>query len=164
MTNTDIQRLCGILGNMEQLLEQYNDIAAVIMKTESDELELLTEKIAKRQQLIDEIEELRKEATAILDGGDKREAELIRSMLTGDTINEHVAEGLIPVRKAAVNLRSAQMKAAESDRTLQRQFESRLQEAKDQLMQLNTEKKKLDYYSSLNQNSSRLGGSLDSSF
>lgn len=164
MTNTDIQRLCEIFGRMDQLLEQYTAIAAVIMKTESDESELLTEKIADRQKLIDEIEALRMEASEIIDGGDKREAELIRGMLTGDAINEHIAQELIPVRKAIVNLRSAQIKAAESDRALQLQFESRLQEAKDQLKQLNDEKKKLDYYSSLNQNGTKLGGSLDSSF
>ena len=164
MTNTDKQRLCEIFNESEQLLEQYNDIAAVIMKTESDEIELLTGKIAERQTLIDETETLRQEATTIIDGSDKREAELIRSMLTGDTINEHVADDLIPVRKAVVNLRSAQIKAAESDKALQLQFQSRLEEAKEQLKQLNTEKKKLDYYSTLNQNSTKLGGSLDGSF
>ena len=164
MTNTDKQRLCEIFNNSEQLLEQYNDIAAVIMKTESDEIELLTDKIAERQKLIDEIEALRKEGSEILNNGDKLEAELIRSMLTGDTINERIAEDLVPVRKAVVNLRSAQTKAAESDRALQLQFESRLEEAKSQLKELNNEKKKLDYYSSLNQNSTKLGGSLDSSF
>lgn len=164
MTNTDKQRLCEIFNESEELLEQYNDIAALIMKTESDEIELLTDKIAERQALIDKIEELRKEGSAILDGGDKLEAELVRSMLTGDTINERIADDLVPVRNAVVNLRSAQSKAAESDRALQLQFESRLEEAKSQLKELNNEKKKLDYYSSLNQNGTKLGGSLDSSF
>lgn len=164
MISTDVQRICEIFDRMEQNLEQYTAIAAVIMKTESEESELLTEKIAERQKLVDETEKLRKEASEILDSGDKREAELIRGMLTGGTVNEHVTGELIPVRQAIVNLRSAQIKAAESDRALQLQFESRLQEAKDQLKQLNDEKKKLDYYSSLNQNSTKLGGSLDSSF
>ena len=164
MTNTDKQRLCEIFSKSEQLLEQYNDIAAVIMKTESDEIELLAEKIAERQALIDEIEVLRKEGSEILNNGDKLEAELVRSMLTGDRINERIADDLVPVRKAVVNLRSAQTKAAESDRALQLQFESRLEEAKSQLKELNNEKKKLDYYSSLNQSSTHLGGTLDSSF
>ena len=165
MTNTDIQRLCEIFNNTEQLLEQYNGIAEVIMKTESDEGELLTEKIAERQGLIDKISELREEATGIIDSGDEREAKLIRGMLTGDTINERIAEEMIPLRSAIVNLRSAHIKAAESDRNLQLQFESRLQEAKDQLKQLNSDKKKLDYYSSLQQGGgNKLGGSLDSSF
>lgn len=164
MTNTDIQRLCEIFSSTEQLLEEYTDIGAVIMKTESEESEILTEKIAERQKLIDKITELRSEATGILDGGDKREAELIRGMLTGSVVNEHVKDELIPVRTAIVNLRSAQLKAAENDRALQLQFESRLQEAKEQLKQLNDDKKKLDYYSSLNQTGPNLGGSLDSSF
>ena len=85
-------------------------------------------------------------------------------MLTGETINERISEEMIPLRSAIVNLRSAQLKAAESDRNLQLQFESRLQEAKDQLKQLNSDKKKLDYYSSLQQGGAKLGGSLDSSF
>ena len=164
MINTDVQRFCEILGRIEELLEKYTEIAAVLMRTESDELELLTEKIAERQSLVDETETLRKEASEILDNAEKGEAELIRSMLTGGATNEHLTDDLIPVRKAVVNLRSAQTKAAESDRTLQMQFENRLEEAKDQLKQLNDEKKKLDYYSSLNQNSTNLGGSLDGSF
>lgn len=164
MTSNNVQNLCEIFSKTEQLLEKYNDIAAVIMKTESDDIELLTSKIAERQSMIDEIEELRSEASAILDGGDKSEAELIRSMLTGDTTNEHVTDELIPVRKAVVNLRSAQAKAAESDRALQLQFESRLEEARSELKQLNDEKKKIDYYSSLKQGGANLGGSLDGSF
>ena len=164
MTNTDIQRLCQLFNDTEQLLEQYNAIAEVIMKTESDELELLAEKIDERQKLIDKISELRIEATKILDGGDKQEAELIRGMLKGENAIQRIPDELIPVRKAVVNLRSAHIKAAESDRSLQLQFESRLQEAKDQLKQLNSDKKKLDYYSSLNQTGANLGGSLDGSF
>ena len=164
MTNTDIQRLCEIFSNTEQFLEQYTDIATVIMQTESEETEFLTEKIAERQQLVEKIDKLRGEAKAILDSSDKREAELVRNMLTGDTINERISEELIPLRTAIVNLRSAQSKSAESDKSLQLQFESRLQEVKDQLKQLNDDKKKLDYYSSVTQSNTQVGGSLDGSF
>lgn len=164
MTNTNVQRLCEIFNSTEQFLEQYNAIAEVLMKTESEESELLTEKISERQGLIDKIDELKTEATGIIDSGDEYDAKLIRGMLTGETINERISEEMIPLRSAIVNLRSAQLKAAESDRNLQLQFESRLQEAKDQLKQLNSDKKKLDYYSSLQQGGAKLGGSLDSSF
>lgn len=164
MTNTDISRLCKAFEEMEKELGQYTEIAEVIMKTESEETELLGEKIAERQKHIENIEQLREEVTSILNSTDEREAQLIRGMLTGDNINQRIADELIPVRSAAVNLRSAQSMAAESDRKLQLQFESRLQEAKDQLVQLNNDKKKLDYYSSLNQSGANLGGSLDSSF
>lgn len=164
MTNTDIKRLCEIFSTTEQLLDKYTAIASVLMKTESEESGLLTEKIAERQTLIDEISQLRSEATDILNSGDKREAELIRAMLTGEGINEHIPDELVPVRKAIVNLRAVQSKAAESDKVLQLQFESRLQEAKDQLKQLNSDKKKLDYYSSISQSGNKLGGSLDGSF
>lgn len=164
MTNNDVQRLCGIFSETEQLLEQYDAIAQVIMKIESEEAELLTEKIGERQKLVDKVKELQSEVTAILDGGDKHEAELIRGMLTGENAIQRIPEELVAVRKAIVNLRSAHMKAAESDRNLQLQFESRLQEAKDELVQLNSDKKKLDYYSSLQQGGAKLGGSLDSSY
>lgn len=164
MTNNNVQHLCGIFGEMEQHLVQYKDIAEVIMKIESDEIDALNEKIAERQQLIEKIAKLQEEATAILNGSDPREAQLIRGMLTGENINQRIAEELIPVRSAAVNLRSAQSMAAETDKNLQFQFESRLEEAKEQLRQLNSDKKKLDYYSSLKKSGAKLGGSLDSSF
>ena len=164
MRNTDIQRLCELFNETEELLEQYSAIAEVIMKTESDELELLTEKISERQKLIDRVSKLQSEVTLILDSGDKFEADLIRGMLTGENTNQHIPDELIPVRKAIVNLRSAHIKAAQNDRNLQLQFESRLQEAKDQLVQLNSDKKKLDYYSSLKQSGAQLGGAWDGSF
>ena len=164
MTTTDIQRLCEIFNETERLLEQYNAIAEVIMKTESEELELLQKKIDERQKLIEKIDELRSEWTEIMNNGDNHEAELIRGMMTGDNAIQRIPDELVPVRKAIVNLRSAHIKAAESDRNLQLQFKSRLQEAKDQLVQLNSDKKKLDYYSSLKQGGTKLGGSLDGSF
>ena len=67
------------------------------------------------------------------------------------------------MQNAIKSLRSAQMQAAESDKALQAQFTSRVNEAKEQLMQLKNDKKKIDYYSSINPSGS-IGGSLDSSF
>ena len=68
------------------------------------------------------------------------------------------------LRNTIVSLRSAQSQAAEKDKALQAQFNSRTNEAKEELVKLNNDKKKLNYYTSANATPSGVGGSLDGSF
>lgn len=142
---------------------EYNRIAADVMKIESDDVEILTDKIQERSDLVEEMDKVKGLCTELIDSFEKEDAELIRSMLTGTNTNRRIDEKLLPLQNAIVSLRSAQMQAAESDRALQAQFTSRVNEAKEQLMQLKNDKKKIDYYSSINPSGS-IGGSLDSSF
>lgn len=51
----------------------------------------------------------------------------------------------------------------ETDKALQAQFTSRANEAKEELMKLKNDKKKIDYYASVNP-AGKVGGTLDSSF
>ena len=118
-------------------------------------MEILNDKIQERSDLVEEMDKVKGLCTELIDSFEKEDAELIRSMLTGTNTNRRIDEKLLPLQNAIVSLRSAQMQAAESDRALQAQFTSRVNEAND--------KKKIDYYSSINPSGS-IGGSLDSSF
>ncbi len=164
MTEQNQKQLIDNFAEMEQLLKKYTDATNIIMQTESDEIEKIAEKIEEREVLIGEIDFLKKQCTSVINACEKQEAELIRDMLTGTNLNQRISDELIPVRNSIVGLRSAQCEAAERDKALQAQFSSRTIEAKDQLMKLNDDKKKLDYYSSVNSAPANLGGSLDSSF
>lgn len=164
MLQQDIEQLTASFGKMEQLLTEYVNATNIIMQTESDSMEEIAEKIAERESIIGEIDFLKKQCSALIDSGEPQEAVQIREMLTGTNTNQHLPDSFVPLRSAIVGLRSAQSLAVEKDNALRAQFNARSVEAKDELMKLNDEKKKLDYYSSVNSAPNNLGGSLDSSF
>lgn len=158
-----VNKLAESFGSLEELLHKYNGAAAEAMKIESDEVEKLAEKIQERDDLVEEMDKVRSLCTELIDSFDKEDSALIRSMLTGTNINQRIREEMLPLQNAIVSLRSAQMQAAETDKALQAQFTSRANEAKEALMQLKNDKKKIDYYSSVNP-TAKVGGTLDSSF
>lgn len=164
MLEQDIKQLIGNFGEMEKLLKEYIGITTVIMHTESENAEMIAGKIAEREGIIGKIDFIKKQCSALIDSAEEGEAKQIRELLTGVNTNQHITDNFIPLRSAIVGLRSAHLQAVEKDEALKKQFNSRSEEAKSELMKLNDEKKKLDYYSSVNTAPSSLGGSLDSSF
>lgn len=164
MIKENIDQLIENFEKMEQLLKEYTAATNIIMGTESEDLEIIAGKIEEREELIGQIDFLKKQSTALIDSGEPEEAVQIREMLTGSNINQHIPEHFMALRNAIVSLRSAQSLAAEKDVALQAQFNSRTNEAKEELVKLNNDKKKLDYYTSANIGTSSVGGSLDGSF
>lgn len=163
MKTENVKLLVENFAKLEQHLLKYNEIGSSIMKIESEEVEELTEKVQARDEIIKEMDKVKSSCTELIDGFEPEESALIRGMLTGTNINQRISDELAPLQNAIVSLRSAQLQAAESDKALQTQFASRVNEAKEELVQLKNDKKKLDYYSSVNP-TGKLGGSLDSSF
>ncbi|MCM1054190.1 MAG: hypothetical protein NC394_01600 [Bacteroides sp.] len=163
MKNENVKLLSESFGKLEQYLLKYNEIGASIMQIESEKTEELTEKVQQRDDIIEEMEKVKSLCTQLIDSFEPEESALIRGMLTGTNTNQRIGGELAPLQNVIVSLRSAQLQAAENDKALQVQFASRANEAKEQLVQLKNDKKKIDYYSSVNP-SGKLGGSLDSSF
>ncbi|MBD5115061.1 MAG: hypothetical protein HDT46_07635 [Ruminococcaceae bacterium] len=163
MKTENVKLLAENFAKMEQFLLKYNEIGALIMQIESEEVEDLTEKVQERDDIIKEMDKVKSTCTELIDSFESEDSALIRGMLTGTNINQRISDELAPLQNTIVSLRSAQLQAAENDKALQAQFTSRTNEAKEQLVQLKNDKKKLDYYSSVNP-TGKLGGSLDSSF
>lgn len=157
-----VKKLTDIYAQMERLLDEYTSVTETIFKIESEQTDKITAKINERDEIVNKLTQLKASATEHISSCDKETAEQIRTMLSGEGGNRRVITELVPLRESILNLRSAQTKALETDSALQKQFASRMEEAKEHLKSLNSDKKKLDYYSSLKHNN--LGGSLDSSF
>ena len=164
MTKENIDQLIENFEKMEQLLKEYTAATNIIMGTESEDLEIIAGKIEEREGLIGQIDFIKKQCTALIDSGDLEEAAQIRELLTGSNINQHIPDHFMDLRNTIVSLRSAQSQAAEKDKALQAQFNSRTNEAKEELVKLNNDKKKLNYYTSANTAPSGVGGSLDGRF
>lgn len=164
MTVENIKQLIEGFEKMEQHLKEYANTTDLIMGTESEDINIIAEKVGERERIIGEIDFIKKQCSILIDSGEPEEAAQIRELLTGSNLNQHIPDHFIELRNAIVSLRSAQSQAAEKDKALQAQFSSRANEAKEELVKLNNDKKKLDYYTSANSTSSNVGGSLDSSF
>ena len=162
--DNNVKKLEEEFAELENLLLEYNKIGLEIMKVDSEEVELLSDKIGERDELIQKMDKIKIECSALIDSFEGEEPGIIRGMLTGSGANRSMIGRLSPLKNAIISLRSAQLQAAETDKTLQIQFASRMEEAKEQLMRLKNDKKKLDYYSSVNPTQNIIGGSLDSSF
>lgn len=164
MTEENVKQLIEGFEKIEELLKQYIEVTDIIMGTESEDFALISGRVQEREQIIGQIDFVKKQCTSLIDSGEPEEAVQIREMLTGSNINQHISADFIELRNAIVSLRSAQYQAAEKDKALQAQFNSRANEAKEELVKLKDDKKKLDYYTSANSAPSGVGGSLDSSF
>ncbi|HBH94257.1 MAG TPA: hypothetical protein DDX91_00780 [Ruminococcaceae bacterium] len=164
MTEENVNQLIEGFEKIEELLKRYIEATNTIMATESEDISAISGKVQEREQIIGQIDFVKKQCTALIDSGEPEEAAQIREMLIGSNINQHIAADFIGLRNAIVSLRSAQSQAAEKDKALQTQFSSRANEAKEELVKLKDDKKKLDYYTSANSAPSGVGGSLDSSF
>lgn len=164
MTEENVKQLIEGFEKIEELLKQYIEVTDIIMGTESEDFALISGRVQEREQIIGQIDFVKKQCTSLIDSGEPEEAVQIREMLTGSNINQHISADFIELRNAIVSLRSAQNQAAEKDKALQAQFNSRANEAKEELVKLKDDKKKLDYYTSANSAPSGVGGSLDSSF
>lgn len=158
-----VNKLAESFGALEELLLKYNRAASEAMTIESDEIEAITEKIHERDELVEKMDKVKSLCTELIDSFGSEEAALIRGMLSGTNINQRIGTELLPLQNAIVSLRSAQIQASETDKALQAQFTSRANEAKEELMRLKNDKKKIDYYSSVNP-TAKVGGTLDSSF
>lgn len=158
-----VNSLAENFGTLEELLRKYNAAAAAAMKMESDEIDAITEKINERDELVKKMDQVKSMCTELIDCFDREDASLIRGMLTGTNINQRIKKELVPLHNAIISLRSEQIQAVETDKALQAQFTSRANEAKEELMKLKNDKKKIDYYASVNP-AGKVGGTLDSSF
>ncbi len=164
MKEENIKKLISNFEQMEALLKKYTETTSEILGTDSEDSDIITGKIEERAKLIAQIDVIKNECTQLIDSGEQQEAEQIREMLNGSNINRRISDSLVPLRNAIVNLRSTHLQAVEKDKALQTQFNSRTSEAKEELVKLKEDKKKLDYYSSANSAPADVGGALDSSF
>ena len=160
MEQKKIHELAAHCNDIEELLKEYDSVTDCLLICETENSEEIDSLIDRRQQLIQRIDEHKTACTELIDGENEETAALLRSFFTSST-SVHAPKELLPVYNAAVNLRSAQLAAAEKEKRLQLQFTSRYNEIKDQLEKLREDKKKINFYSAM-KSPSAVGTTFDS--
>lgn len=155
--NIVIEKIAG----MEAVLHDYHAKTAEILTTDIDEtLETI---VAERAALIEALGALHSELEQII--GEECTPEE-KSSIEGAMQNRHASLGLSAqlreIRRAAINMRSVYLEAAEKDKQAAVRVDARVKELRTELEDLSGSKKTLDYFSR-NKLESHKGGSFDSS-
>lgn len=164
MTEENLKMLTTNFGEIEKYLEQYTEETSSLMQIDSEENDKITEKVNQREKIIAEIDFLTKQCRETINSLDKEECELIKKMLNGDPSKVNANGAMAILRNSVLNLKLVQEKAAAKDKDLVAQFNSRMNEAKDKLSDLKSDKKKADYFSSTVPKINNVGSNFDSNF
>ena len=125
---------------------------------------MITEKVNQREKIIGEIDFLTKQCKETINSLDSEECQLVKKMLNEDTAKVNANGAMAILRNSILNLKLVQEKAAAKDKDLVAQFNSRMNEAKDKLSDLQNDKKKADYFSSTVPTVNNVGVNFDSNF
>lgn len=164
MTEENLKLLTTNFGEIEKYLEQYIDVSSELMQIDSEENGMITEKVNQREKIIGEIDFLTKQCKETINSLDSEECQLVKKMLNEDTAKVNANGAMAILRNSILNLKLVQEKAAAKDKDLVAQFNSRMNEAKDKLSDLQNDKKKADYFSSTVPTVNNVGVNFDSNF
>lgn len=164
MTEENLKLLTTNFGEIEKYLEQYIDVSSELMQIDSEENDMITEKVNQREKIIGEIDFLTKQCKETINSLDSEECQLVKKMLNEDTAKVNANGAMAILRNSILNLKLVQEKAAAKDKDLVAQFNSRMNEAKDKLSDLQNDKKKADYFSSTVPTVNNVGVNFDSNF
>lgn len=164
MTEENLKLLTTNFGEIEKYLEQYIDVSSELMQIDSEENDMITEKVNQREKIIGEIDFLTKQCKETINSLDSEECQLVKKMLNEDTAKVNANGAMAILRNSILNLKLVQEKAAEKDKDLVAQFNSRMNEARDKLSDLQNDKKKADYFSSTVPTVNNVGVNFDSNF
>lgn len=164
MTEENLKLLTTNFGEIEKYLEQYIDVSSELMQIDSEENDMITEKVNQREKIIGEIDFLTKQCKETINSLDSEECQLVKKMLNEDTAKVNANGTMAILRNSILNLKLVQEKAAAKDKDLVAQFNSRMNEAKDKLSDLQNDKKKADYFSSTVPTVNNVGVNFDSNF
>ena len=164
MTEENLKLLTTNFGEIEKYLEQYIDVSSELMQIDSEENGMITEKVNQREKIIGEIDFLTKQCKETINSLDSEECQLVKKMLNEDTAKVNANGAMAILRNSILNLKLVQEKAAAKDKDLVSQSNSRMNEAKDKLSDLQNDKKKADYFSSTVPTVNNVGVNFDSNF
>lgn len=159
MNASEINELVTLTEKLEKLLEEYGAVTDGLMSCETEDTASINSFIAKRGECIDRMKPVKDRISAVISAQPEQTASMLRELYSGGQ-SDYTSPELGALQKAAVNFRSAQAAAAVKEQTLEKQFNSRYNDLRDMLVKLREDKRKIDFYSSIQ--AKQLGSTLDS--
>ncbi|MDR0820914.1 MAG: hypothetical protein LBN40_00410 [Oscillospiraceae bacterium] len=143
----DFNTLEKWLSALTELLRAYLRATEKLLVADLDDIERTDELIAERGALIARIDFARMEITKLLDRFDADTAALFRSMLHGETVTASLSHEEKSVYGVILDLRSLQLDVMDKDIVNTERFRQRHNEVREHLVDLNQQKKKIEFYS-----------------
>jgi len=142
----EVNALLEKFNTLENLLVSFDELSA---RLSSSDLELVDETqliLNEREKVIDSIKALNPEIIELIDEQTPEKAVAIRKMLTGETVMSDFSADEKAVQMKIIGIRSLQSEIMQKEQSNKTKFKRKYDEVREELENLQREKKKLTFY------------------
>ncbi len=145
-----------LLDSLEILLDQYNSLTNQLSSIDMEEIEEIDSIFIDRDAIISGMDELKPQISGLIEMQATEISALIRKMLMGEPIGTKLDSEQKLIQQRAINLRSLQNDILTTDENNRKRMKEKYDEIKNSLVNLQNDKKKINFYSNakLNQTGS----------
>jgi hypothetical protein len=142
----EVNLLTGKLDGLENLLVDFNELSARLAASDLEFVDETQIILNEREKVIDSIKVLQPEIIDLIDRQPPEKAAAIRKMLVGETVMSDFSEDEKAVQGKIISIRSLQSEIMQKEHTNNQRFKRKYDEAREELQNLQKEKKKLTFY------------------
>jgi hypothetical protein len=146
---TNTASLIEKLERLENLLSEYSALTGGLSAADLEAVEQTDELLAGRERIIAQVKLLTPEIAEIIDSQPPEKAAMLRKMLNGEAVMANFTEQEKIIQTKIITLRSLQSDILKSDDSNRMRFKRKYDEVREELENLQKEKKKLNFYHSV---------------
>lgn len=151
-----IDKLGEILDRFDELkrlLEEYSALSNRLVNADVEETAEASAIFADREALIGAMSEIKVGIDGLIEQQQPQKAALIRKMMNGDVTAGHFSDDERAIQGKVLDLRSLQSEILLKDERYRRRFQEKYDEIRDNLLELQKDKKKINFYNNAKLNS-----------
>ncbi|MGN0649625.1 MAG: hypothetical protein ACI4KM_04245 [Oscillospiraceae bacterium] len=138
----------GVIELMSQIYDTLQEYERQTDAMNNADLEVLQRALIARNELIEELEELRRQLEDVMEVEQPEERVLLKSLVNGSYVNAQLDEQHKQVQLIQRNITIIKQRIVDKDRVISGQFKSQHVDSRRELEQLKQTKQKIGYYSS----------------
>lgn len=145
MAQTGCERVAELMSKIYDTLQEYERQTDAMNNAD---LEVIQQSLIARNELIETLEELRRQLDDVIAVEPPEEQPLLKSLVNGSYINAELDEIHRQVQLLQRNITIIKQRIVDKDRVISGQFKSQHVDSRRELEQLKQTKQKIGYYSS----------------
>lgn len=134
------------LDRLEELLAEFNELSGGLSAADLEIVEEADELLAAREKLIVQMKTLTPEVAEIVGRQSPEKTTILGKMLNGEAVMAEFTEDEKELQSKIINIRSLQSDILKSDESNRMRFKRKYDEVREELENLQKEKKKLNFY------------------
>ena len=145
MAQTGCERVIELMSQIYDTLQEYERQTDTMNNAG---LEVIQGALIARNELIDDLEELRRQLEDVMEVEPQEERILLKALVNGSFVNAELDEQHKQVQLIQRNITIIKQRIVDKDRVISGQFKSQHIDSRRELEQLKQTKQKIGYYSS----------------